>query len=80
MFSAPASIVAAMRRALSVPRSFERVEDEDTEPSGTALREMIFRAAGQTLGECPPWVLIAIEQAGRENAHRSGRQKRMPPC
>ncbi|MFC3206980.1 hypothetical protein [Aquamicrobium soli] len=80
MFSAPASIVAAMRRALSAPRPFERIEDDVAEPSGTALRELIFKAAGQTLGECPPWVLIAIEQARRENAHRSGRQKRMPPC
>lgn len=80
MFSAPSSLVAAMRRALSVPRSFERIEDDDAEPSGSALREMIFKAAGQTLGECPPWVLIAIEQASRENAHRPGRQERLPPC
>ncbi|MGB3418679.1 MAG: hypothetical protein WBG88_10160 [Mesorhizobium sp.] len=78
MFSVPASIVAAMRRALSVPHSFESAGD--AEPSGTALREMIFKAAGQSLGECPPWLLIAIEQAGRETVHRRGLQERMPPC
>jgi hypothetical protein len=81
MFSAPNSILAAMRRALAAPRPVGTVDDDNgLEPSRTEHLETIFKAAGQTLGECPSWVLIAVEQAGRENARKPGREERMPPC
>ncbi len=85
MSSSPGSIVAAMQRMLGIPRWADGSADRAVEPSPMEHLETIFRAAGQTLGECPSWVLIAIEQAERSDARNRGsgnpdRQERTPSC
>lgn len=80
MRSSPASVMAAMRRTLDIPRSVFAPGGQGFEPSRPEQLETLFRVAGQTLGECPSWVLIAIGQAEGRDHHVSEVEERKLSC
>ncbi|KQZ99884.1 hypothetical protein ASD64_13795 [Mesorhizobium sp. Root157] len=64
MVSALSAILATTRRILDAPQPvFAPAGERCFEPSRAEQMEAHFRVAGQTLGECPSWVLVALEQA-----------------
>lgn len=77
MFSRPTSIIAVVWRVLAMPRSTDNPADRAAEPSRMEHLDAVFRAAGQTLGECPSWVLIAVERMERDSRPRPDREERI---
>lgn len=75
-----ASIIAAVRRGLHMSRAIFFPSNQAFEPSRSEHLETIFKVAGQSLGECPTWVLIAIEQSERHDAYVSDVQERKLLC
>jgi len=71
MRSAPASVMAAVRRTLDIPRSIFAPVSQGFEASHPEHLETLFRVAGQTLGECPSWIIVAIERAEGRDADTS---------
>jgi hypothetical protein len=80
MISTPASIVATLRRVLDIPRTVFPPAGHRTEPSRPEHLEALFKVVGQTLGECPSWVLVALEQAERHRVYVAEAEKRKSPC
>lgn len=61
------SVIAAIRRTLYTPQSIFTSSRERREASHHEHLEVLYKVAGQTLGECPSWLLVAIERtAGRD--------------
>ena len=69
MRNSPASVMAAMRRTLDIPRSIFAPAGQGFEASRHEQLETLFKVAGQTLGECPSWVVAAIERAEGRDTH-----------
>jgi hypothetical protein len=80
MRNSPASVMAAMRRTLGIPRSIFAPASQGFEASHPEQLETLFRVAGQTLGKCPSWVVVAIERAEGRDAHASDVGERTLPC
>jgi hypothetical protein len=81
MRSAPASVMAAMRRTLDMPRSIFAPASQGFEASHPEHLETLFKVAGQTLGECPSWMVVAIERAeGRDADASEAEQERKGSC
>lgn len=69
MVSALYAILSTTRRILDAPRSVFAPAGGGFEPSRAEQMEALFRVAGQTLGECPSWVLVAVEEAEARGAY-----------
>lgn len=81
MRSAPASFMAAVRQTLAMPRSIFAPAGQRLEASRPEHLETLFRVAGQTLGECPSWMVVAIERAeGRDSDASEAAEERKRPC
>jgi hypothetical protein len=80
MRSALASVLATTRRALEMPQAIFAPARHGFEPSRPEQLEALLRVAGQSLGECPSWVLIAIERAGRSDSDVSDAEERKLSC
>lgn len=81
MRSAPASFMAAIRRTLDIPRSVFAPASQKFEASHPEHLETLFKVAGQTLGECPSWMVIAIERAeGRHTDASEVEEERKGSC
>jgi hypothetical protein len=80
MRSALASVLATTRRALEMPQAIFAPARHGFEPSRPEQLEALLRVAGQSLGECPSWVLTAIERAERPDIHVSDAEERKLSC
>ncbi|MGB3536557.1 MAG: hypothetical protein WBA42_00175 [Mesorhizobium sp.] len=81
MRSAPASVMAAVRRTLDIPRSISTPASQGFETSHPEHLETLFKVAGQTLGECPSWIVVAIERAeGRDSDVLEVEEERKRSC
>jgi hypothetical protein len=72
--------VAALLRNLHLPRSIFVPSSRTFESSRAEHFETIYKVAGQTLGDCPEWVLRAIEQAELDDTPAPGTEERRPTC
>ena len=81
MRSAPASFIAVVRQTLAIPRSIFAPAGQRLETSHAEHLETLFKVAGQTLGECPSWMAIAIERAeGRDSDVPEVEEERKRSC
>jgi len=75
MRSAHASVMAAIRRTLDLPRSIFAPASQGLEASHPEHLETLFKVAGQALGECPSWIVVAVERANGRDADASAAEQ-----
>lgn len=77
--SSPVSmLVGAARRVGMLLRPARLPRDRGGQALHVEHMETILAAAGHTLGECPSWVIVALEHAERDKARGVIRDERMP--